>query len=90
MTIAITLGATTAHSQGDESTKAAAIILGLIGLLGAVSSAAFAWLTWQGRQARARLEKQWVAEEEVKEKRSLNEKATEEMVLRGIRDRKGV
>ena len=87
LTIAITLGATTAHSQGDGSTKAAAIILGLIGLLGAISSAAFGWLTWQGRQARARLEKQWVAEEEVKEKRSLNEKATEEMVLKGIRDR---
>ena len=87
LAIAITLGATTAHSQGDESAKAAAIILGLIGLLGVVSSAAFGWLTWQGRQARARLEKQWIAEEEVKETRSMKEKATEEMVLKGIRDR---
>ena len=87
LTIAITLGAVTAHSHGDGSTKAAAVILGIVGLLGAISSVAFGWLTWQGRQARAQLEKRWIAEEEVKEKRSLNEKATEEMVLKGIRDR---
>ncbi|KAK0508861.1 hypothetical protein JMJ35_009137 [Cladonia borealis] len=87
LTIAITLGVVTAHSHGDGNTKAAALILGLIGLLGAVSSVAFGWLTWQGREARARLEKQWIAEEEVKEKRNLNEKATSETVLKGIRDR---
>ena len=87
LTIAITLGVVTAHSHGDGNTKAAALILGLIGLLGAVSSVAFGWLTWQGRQARARLEKQWITEEEVKEKRNLNEKATSETVLKGIRDR---
>ena len=77
LTIGITLGATSAHSHGEGGTQVAAIILGITGFVGVVSSVALGWLTWKGRQARARLEKKWVDEEEMKETRSLREKDRE-------------
>lgn len=87
LTIGITLGATSAHSHGEGGTQVAAIVLGITGFVGVVSSVALGWLTWKGRQARARLEKKGVDEEEMKETRSLREKDREHTARHNMRER---
>ncbi|KAL2047697.1 hypothetical protein N7G274_000739 [Stereocaulon virgatum] len=87
LTIGITLGATSAHSRREGATQVAAIVLGITGFVGMICTLALGWLTWSGRQARARLERKWVDEEEAKETRSLREKNREEMVRANIRER---
>lgn len=87
LTVAIVLGALTAHQHGQNDVKCAAIIVGVFGFSGAVGSAAVIWLIWTGWKERARLEKRWADDKRVKDARSIKERQTESHIREGIRDR---
>jgi len=77
-----------AHTyNADGGGKAAFVIVGVFGFAGMVGSAAVGWLLWQGRKERARLEKRWTADEEMKERRSVRESSRANEVLRSIKER---
>lgn len=87
-TVAIALCAVHAHDyNSDGGAKAAFVIIAVFGFAGMLGSAAVGWLTWQGRKERARLEKRWTADEEMKERRSVREQRRASEVLRSIKER---
>jgi len=87
VTIAIVLGAATAHARGAGSAKVAVVVLVIWGFALMIGSAAGGWTVWKGRKERARLERQWAVEEERKERRSIREKMKEENKRQEIKER---
>ena len=87
MTTAIVLGAATAHNRGPGSAKVAVVVLVVWGFVLVIGSAAGGWTVWEGRKQRARLEKEWAIEEEIKEKQRIREKAKEEFMRSRIKER---
>lgn len=87
LTAGVVLAATTAHAKGPGGAKVAVIILVIWGIAFMASSAAGSWTVWKGRKERARLERQWAVEEEIKERGRVREKAKEDFKRQEIKER---